>query len=150
MRVAGIRVTRPVMQSRVVAFCWNPAELQRRYPEFIMIHHLARVFLFRFAADRRVTTSSSGTNQPGNAPLTTPVKARPITPWTVAPRPVVPSARASTPARVTTLPLRPSKPVHQVRISTDPADARRTVITGRFAEVCAALDRLVLEQEAAA
>jgi hypothetical protein len=38
----------------------------------------------------------------------------------------------------------------RVRISTDPADARRTVIAGRFAEVCAALDRLVLEQEAAA
>ena len=29
-------------------------------------------------------------------------------------------------------------------------DARRTVITGKFAEVCAALDRLVLEQEALA
>jgi len=37
-----------------------------------------------------------------------------------------------------------------VRISTDPADARRTVIAGRFAQVCAALDRLVLEQEALA
>jgi len=54
MRVAGIRVTWPVMQSRVVASCWNPAELPRRYPEFIMIHHLARVFLFRFTSDRRV------------------------------------------------------------------------------------------------
>ena len=38
----------------------------------------------------------------------------------------------------------------RVRISTDPSDARRTVIAGRFAEVCAALDRLVREQEAAA
>jgi hypothetical protein len=38
----------------------------------------------------------------------------------------------------------------RVRISTDPADARRTVIAGRFAEVCAALDRLVMEQEATA
>jgi hypothetical protein len=37
-----------------------------------------------------------------------------------------------------------------VRITTDPADARRTVIAGRFAQVCAALDRLVLEQEALA
>jgi hypothetical protein len=36
------------------------------------------------------------------------------------------------------------------RICSDPADARRTVITGRFAEVCAALDRLVMEQEALA
>ncbi|MGH6649002.1 hypothetical protein [Aquabacterium sp.] len=38
----------------------------------------------------------------------------------------------------------------RLRISSDPADARRTVIAGRFADVCAALDRLVLEQEAAA
>jgi hypothetical protein len=38
----------------------------------------------------------------------------------------------------------------RVRICTDPADARRTVIAGRFAEVCAALDRLVREQEAIA
>jgi hypothetical protein len=38
----------------------------------------------------------------------------------------------------------------RLRISSDPADARRTVITGRFADVCAALDRLVLEQEAVA
>jgi hypothetical protein len=37
-----------------------------------------------------------------------------------------------------------------VRISVDPQDARRTVIAGKFAEVCAALDRLVLEQEALA
>jgi hypothetical protein len=37
-----------------------------------------------------------------------------------------------------------------LRISADPSDARRTVISGRFAEVCAALDRLVLEQEALA
>ena len=38
----------------------------------------------------------------------------------------------------------------RVRIRTDPTDARRTVITGRFAEVCATLDRLVMEQEATA
>lgn len=38
----------------------------------------------------------------------------------------------------------------RLRISSDPADARRTVIAGRFADVCAALDRLVLEQEATA
>lgn len=29
-----------------------------------------------------------------------------------------------------------------LRIRHDPADLRRTVITGRFADVCAALDRL--------
>lgn len=38
----------------------------------------------------------------------------------------------------------------RLRICSDPADARRTVITGRFADVCAALDRMVREQEAAA
>ncbi|MDE2400714.1 MAG: hypothetical protein KGL90_03520 [Burkholderiales bacterium] len=38
----------------------------------------------------------------------------------------------------------------RLRICSDPSDARRTVITGRFSDVCAALDRLVLEQEAAA
>ncbi|MES2091473.1 MAG: hypothetical protein V4532_16075 [Pseudomonadota bacterium] len=38
----------------------------------------------------------------------------------------------------------------RLRICSDPSDARRTVITGRFADVCAALDRLVLEQEAIA
>ncbi len=36
-----------------------------------------------------------------------------------------------------------------LRIRRDPSDTRRTVITGRFADVCAALDRLV-ELEAAA
>ncbi|WP_290659908.1 hypothetical protein [Aquabacterium sp.] len=41
-------------------------------------------------------------------------------------------------------------PPRRLRISSDPADARRTVIAGRFADVCAALDRLVLEQEATA
>jgi hypothetical protein len=38
----------------------------------------------------------------------------------------------------------------RLRISADPHDARRTVIAGRFAEVCAALDRMVMEQEAIA
>ncbi|HRH17613.1 MAG TPA: hypothetical protein PLS22_09165 [Aquabacterium sp.] len=37
---------------------------------------------------------------------------------------------------------------HRLRIHRDPSDARRTVITGRFADVCAALDRMV-ELEAA-
>lgn len=35
----------------------------------------------------------------------------------------------------------------RLRICSDPSDARRTVITGRFADVCAALDRMVMEQE---
>jgi len=44
-----------------------------------------------------------------------------------------------------TTPVRPASPL---RICSDPSDARRTVITGRFADVCAALDKLVMEQEA--
>lgn len=40
------------------------------------------------------------------------------------------------------------KPIHQLRVCSDPSDARRTFIAGRFAEVCAALDQMVLEQEA--
>jgi hypothetical protein len=54
----------------------------------------------------------------------------------------------------TLAPDRALKPIaiapRRLRISSDPADARRTVIAGRFADVCAALDRLVMEQEAAA
>ena len=39
--------------------------------------------------------------------------------------------------------------VQGIRIHRDPSDNRRTVIAGRFADVCAALDRMV-EMEAAA
>jgi hypothetical protein len=39
--------------------------------------------------------------------------------------------------------------VQGIRIHRDPSDNRRTVIAGRFADVCAALDRMV-ELEAAA
>ena len=39
---------------------------------------------------------------------------------------------------------------HALRMRRDPSDARRTVITGRFADVCAALDRMVAELEPAA
>jgi hypothetical protein len=69
------------------------------------------------------------------------------------------SSTAARPAGVRCEPsLAPERPLHAVssiaprrlRISSDPSDARRTVIVGRFADVCAALDRLVLEQEAAA
>lgn len=40
--------------------------------------------------------------------------------------------------------------VGHLRIRRDPADGRRTMIAGRFADVCAALDRMVVELEAAA
>ncbi len=36
-----------------------------------------------------------------------------------------------------------------LRMRRDPSDARRAVITGRFADVCAALDRMVAELEPA-
>lgn len=39
---------------------------------------------------------------------------------------------------------------NRLRIHRDPTDARRTVIAGRFADVCAALDRMAAELEAAA
>ena len=37
-----------------------------------------------------------------------------------------------------------------LRIHRDPSDARRTVIAGRFADVCAALERLAASEAAAA
>lgn len=110
-----------------------------------MIHHLARAFFIRNTATSVAGNPPTDGNQPASAPAARPVKARPITPWT---SPVRPSGSSSV------APLRaihaPAHSARRVRISTDPADARRTVIAGRFAEVCAALDRLVLEQEAAA
>lgn len=45
-------------------------------------------------------------------------------------------------------PLQPR--ANRLRIHRDPSDARRTVIAGRFADVCAALDRMAAELEAAA
>jgi hypothetical protein len=142
MRVAGIRITRPVVQSRVVILCWNPAELQRCLQEFIMIHHLARAFHARELA--LAGAHLTETVRPASPPLAQPVKPRPITPWS-APQP------SSCGVLAQVIPLRATHgQVSRVRISTDPSDARRTVITGRFAEVCAALDRLVREQEAAA
>lgn len=122
-----------------------------------MIHHLARAFFVRNAHSAANNPPGSGHQTPVAQPLR-PVKARPITPWHVpssepaAPAPQTPSARPAQ-RSVTSPPFgTPIKPVaaHPVRISMDPLDRRRTVITGRFAEVCAALDRLVMEQEAAA
>jgi hypothetical protein len=45
----------------------------------------------------------------------------------------------------------PVPPQHAggVRIHRDPSDSRRTVIAGRFADVCAALERMAAEPEAA-
>jgi hypothetical protein len=91
-------------------------------------------------------------------PQPAPVKPRPITPWSAPSRPT--PQRSETlerlSAKVLPLSLRLRRggaslaTARPVRICTDPSDARRTVIAGRFAEVCAALDRLVMEQEAVA
>lgn len=110
--------------------------------EFNMIHHFARALAARHNASALAAAGvglgvASG-SAPGSAQRPAsqqPVRPRPITPWGGQPR-CVPAGRGAA--------QRP------VRISVDPQDARRTVITGRFAEVCAALDRLVLEQEALA
>lgn len=114
-----------------------------------MIHHLARAFFLRQIqrANMPMLVPAAQQAQSGNAPKEPqPVRPRPITPWTVPPH------AATTTHNV--IALRPHDarrtPDHAVRISSDPSDVRRTVITGRFAEVCAALDRLVIEQEAAA
>ena len=88
-----------------------------------MIHHLARAFFIR---------SPSVAN-----PAERPVSARREP--KLAPERAVHAAVSV---------VRPGSP-RRLRISSDPSDARRTVIAGRFADVCAALDRLVLEQEAA-
>lgn len=128
-----------------------------------MIHHLARAFWARDLASQVAavragsahgdhTNPSSGPSreadphQPSPSresaprPGVAPVRPRPITPWTTPVNQRAAVADAST--------HRAGRPA--LRISADPSDARRTVISGRFAEVCAALDRLVLEQEALA
>jgi len=116
-----------------------------------MIHHLARAFFLR-----HTTSSSSGGKPPSDGgrpagmPAPRPVKARPITPWSAPARPASNDAMAAASGAVVRALGSQAVPSRHVRICSDPADARRTVITGRFAEVCAALDRLVMEQEAAA
>jgi hypothetical protein len=97
-----------------------------------MIHHLALAFHVRERAALMAQDNNQDRNPKAPSPgRPAPVRPRPITPWS-APRGL----------QASTLP--------RVRISSDPSDARRTVIAGRFAEVCAALDRLVREQEAIA
>lgn len=114
-----------------------------------MIHHLARAFFVRSAAASNTSPVPAEAQRPGT-PVQRPVRARPITPWGTPAR-TTPSAPSQS---ATVVPFRSAQasaaPPRHVRICTDPTDARRTVIAGRFAEVCAALDRLVMEQEAAA
>lgn len=116
-----------------------------------MIHHLARAFFVRNTAAHSAAGDPPSDNgsRPANAPAQRPVKARPITPWGTPPARQQNQGHGATIVSLRTA-HQQSTVAQRVRISTDPSDARRTVITGRFAEVCAALDRLVMEQEAAA
>ncbi len=116
-----------------------------------MIHHLARALAVRHNTS---ALAAAGASEPGSAQRPAsqqPVRPRPLTPWGTPPR--------SNLSRVIDFPRTAQAPfgsgtvgqqARAVRISVDPHDARRTVIAGKFAEVCAALDRLVLEQEALA
>lgn len=116
-----------------------------------MIHHLARAFAVRHNA---TALASSGVTEPGSVQRPAsqqPVRPRPLTPWGTPPRGNL--GRVIDFPRSAQAPFSPNatgQQVRAVRISVDPQDARRTVIAGKFAEVCAALDRLVLEQEALA
>ncbi|MFZ5528071.1 MAG: hypothetical protein ACOZE7_15570 [Pseudomonadota bacterium] len=59
-----------------------------------------------------------------------------------------PASGANPASSAAVTPLQPR--ANRLRIHRDPSDARRTVIAGRFADVCAALDRMAAELEAAA
>lgn len=117
-----------------------------------MIHHLARAFAVRqqmsLAANAQAAQADGDhPERPHRPSAPAPVRPRPITPWGTPARPAIGTATgtsASHPARST------GGHAPRLRIAADPHDARRTVIAGRFAEVCAALDRMVLEQEAIA
>ncbi len=156
MRVAGICIILAGGAIPHVGVHLHPAELPLLSQEFTMIHHLARAFFVRNASSA-ANTCPTGDKQPPAAQPLRPVKAKPITPWHVpSSNPQAPTSKPPTRTSGCVMPIRgkhngvSATQAHPVRISTDPSDGRRTVITGRFAEVCAALDRLVMEQEAMA
>ena len=107
-----------------------------------MIHHLARAFAVRQQLNLASVGQAEAT-PPVRPSAPAPVRPRPITPWGT---PVRPSAGAS----IHHISQHSTRGTPRLRIAADPHDARRTVIAGRFAEVCAALDRMVMEQEAIA
>lgn len=86
-----------------------------------MIHHFARALAVREQARTKLAPSSALSVAPGG-------------------NIVVPTALTR---------AQPAAAARGFRMRRDPSDARRTVITGRFAEVCAALDRMVAELEPA-
>lgn len=90
-----------------------------------MIHHFARALAVREQARAKTATSSEAPSAVIAGSIMTPGSSAVV-------------ARSSAQAMPRGL-----------RMRRDPSDARRTVITGRFAEVCAALDRMVAELEPA-
>lgn len=95
-----------------------------------MIHQFARAFFFRSQPVKPAARSMAASSQVGMSSS-----------GVVNARSIVRPAATRTVNRM---------PLHHLRICSDPSDARRTVIAGRFAEVCAALDQMVREQEATA
>lgn len=95
-----------------------------------MIHQFARAFFFR-----------SQPAKPSARPMAVASNVGMSASGAVTARSIVRPASTRTVNRM---------PMHHLRICSDPSDARRTVIAGRFAEVCAALDQMVREQEATA
>lgn len=142
MRVAGICITGMVRRSRVVVSSSESCRTSLASLEFNMIHHLARAFAVRQQLNLASTVKVDAA-PPVRPSAPAPVRPRPITPWGT---PVRPSAGVSTHQ----LSQHGARGTPRLRIAADPHDARRTVIAGRFAEVCAALDRMVMEQEAIA
>lgn len=95
-----------------------------------MIHQFARAFFFRSQPVKPAARSVAVASHVGMSSS-----------GVVNARSIVRPAATRTISRM---------PMHHLRICSDPSDARRTVIAGRFAEVCAALDQMVREQEATA
>lgn len=124
-----------------------------------MIHHLARAFAVRQQTGLAAALAAEP-GHPARPSAPSPVRPRPITPWGSPSRPstagfmaghVTGQLNGQLTAHVAAhAATRITRATPRLRIAADPHDARRTVIAGRFAEVCAALDRMVMEQEAIA
>lgn len=116
-----------------------------------MIHHLARAFFVRSQPALAPRTEPQGfMPHASQAAGAQPIRPRPLTPWRTTPQPAAPATPNTGSSGPSGAKRQAGAATRAVRITSDPSDARRTVIAGRFAEVCAALDRLVLEQEALA
>lgn len=90
-----------------------------------MIHHFARALAIR-----------------ENMASTTPVQQSLF--WPTLPRRAEPATR---PARALVGEKLAAMERHGARVRRDPNDGRRALISGRFVDVCAALDRMVNDTE---